>query len=166
MNTFNIMDICGRDEDGEVKATCNLQVLAVNPETNEYEVCAEACSFYGEVSMCVENEMVTVDIKFRDSFDDEYLQMSGIFSQYFECREKNKSAELMLTLMNTGVYSDFILCSNFAWCFTSSSPVGTNDTIRFWMPHDDIKYYQIPDEAASEMLNNIGDELTVEEFMN
>lgn len=158
---------CGRDEDGESKAICTLQVAAVDIETKDIKEIDAVSVLNSEVAIDIGTDIVTIDVKFENYLDFEYLQAGELCLQYKEKHSKQEydsNVTLLLTITESGEYEDFLIGQDAMWAFASEKPEDRNHMIRFWFLKDNFIIYRLSDQEIEKIVEQIGEQVYLEEL--
>ena len=139
---------CGRDEDGDSKAICTLQIASVDIETKDIKEIDAVSVLNSEIAIDIGKDIVTIDVKFEDYLDFEYLQAGELCIRYKEKHshhEYDENVTLLLTIMECGEYADFLIGQDAMWAFTSEKPENKNHMIRFWFLKNNFIIYRLSD---------------------
>ena len=82
--TIDFSRFCGRDEDGDSKAICTLQVAYVEKESGDIKELDAVSVLNSEVAIDIIHDIVTIDVKFENYLDFEYLQAGELCLRYKE----------------------------------------------------------------------------------
>ena len=151
---------CGRDEEGESKAICTLQVASVVAETGEIKEIDAVSVLNSEVAIDIGHDFVTIDVKFENYMDFEYLQTGELCLRYKEKHsnhEYDENATLLLTITECGEYANFLIGQDALWAFTSEKPEDKNHMIRFWFTRDNFIIYRLSDQEIERVVEQIGE---------
>lgn len=152
---------CGRDTEENVKAICMLQVASTDLETNEIVEIESVTISNSEIAMDIGHDVVTIDVKFQNYLDFEYLQAGDLCVRFKEKHSKGEFDEnvtLLLTITQNGAYSDFLIGQEAMWAFTSEKPEDKNHMIRFWFLKHNFAVYQISDRELKSLMERIEEE--------
>ena len=120
--TIDFSKFCGRDENGELKAICTLQVASVDTETRDIKEIDAVSVLNSEVAIDIGTDIVTIDVKFENYLDFEYLQAGELclrFKEKHSNQEYDESVALLLTITESGEYHS----DNFKFFFTSKNSI-------------------------------------------
>lgn len=165
--TIDFSKFCGRDEEGESKAICTLQVASVVAETGEIKEIDAVSVLDAEVAIDIGQDFVTIDVKFENYLDFEYLQAGELCLRYKEkhsSHEYDEKVTLLLTITESGEYANFLIGQDALWAFTSEKPEDRNHMIRFWFTRDNFIIYRLSDEEIERVVEQVGDEVYIEEL--
>ena len=160
---------CGRDDDGDSKAICTLQVAAVGIETKDIKEIDAVSVLNSEVAIDIGTDIVTIDVKFENYLDFEYLQAGELCLSYKEKhsnQEYDPDATLLLTITEAGEYESFLIGQDAMWAFTSEKPEDRNHMIRFWFMRDNFIIYRLSDQEIERVVELVGEEVYLEELEN
>lgn len=165
--TIDFSKFCGRDEEGESKAICTLQVASVVAVTGEIKEIDAVSVLDSEVAIDIGHDFVTIDVKFENYMDLEYLQAGEICLSYKEKHSKHEYDEnvtLLLTITECGEYANFLIGQDALWAFTSEKPEDRNHMIRFWFTRDNFIIYRLSDEEIERVVEQIGELVYLKEL--
>lgn len=163
--TIDFSKFCGRDEDGESKAICTLQVASVDAETKDIKEIDAVSVLNSEVAIDIGMDIVTIDVKFENYLDFEYLQAGEICLRYKEKHSKQEydsNVTLLLTITEAGEYESFLIGQDAMWAFTSEKPEDRNHMIRFWFLKDNFIIYKLSDQEIERVVEQVGEESYLE----
>lgn len=167
--TIDFLKFCGRDEEGDSKAICTLQVASVVAETGEIKEIDAVSVLDSEVAIDIGHDFVTIDVKFENYMDFEYLQAGELCLRYKEKHSKHEYDEnvtLLLTITECGEYANFLIGQDALWAFTSEKPENRNHMIRFWFTRDNFIIYRLSDQEIERVVEIVGEEAYLEEVEN
>ena len=156
---------CGRDEDGDSKAICTLQVASIDTKMNDIKEIDAVSVLNSEVAIDIGTDIVTIDVKFENYLDFEYLQAGELCLHYKEKHSKQEYDEnvtLLLTITESGKYEDFLIGQDAMWAFTSEKPEDRNHMIRFWFLKDNFIVYRLSNQEIERVIEQIGEEAYLE----
>ena len=165
--TIDISKFCGRDEDGDSKAICTLQVASVDTETKDIKEIDAVSVFNSEIAIDIGQDIVTIDVKFENYMDFEYLQTGELCLRYKEKHsnhEYDENATLLLTITECGEYANFLIGQDALWAFTSEKPEDKNHMIRFWFTRDNFIIYRLSNQEIKRVVEQVGEEVYIEEL--
>ena len=165
--SIDFSKFCGRDEDGDSKALCTLQVASVDIETNEIKEIDAVSVLNSEVAIDIGKDIVTIDVKFENHLDFEYLQAGELCLKYKEKhsnQEYDEDVTLLLTITECGEYANFLIGQEAMWAFTSEKPEDRNHMIRFWFLKDNFIIYRLSDQEIEKVVEQVGEEVYLEEL--
>ena len=165
--TIDFSKFCGRDEDGDSKAICTLQVVCVEKETGGINELDTVSVLNSEVAIDITHDIVTIDVKFENYLDFEYLQAGELCLRYKEKHSKQEydsNVTLLLTITEAGEYENFLIGQEAMWAFTSEKPEDRNHMIRFWFLKDNFIIYRLSDQEIERVMKQIGEEVYLEEL--
>lgn len=163
--TIDFSKFCGRDEDGDSKAICTLQVASVDIETKDIKEIDAVSVLNSEIAIDIGKDIVTIDVKFEDYLDFEYLQAGELCVQYkekYSRQEYDENATLLLTIMECGEYADFLIGQDAMWAFTSEKPEDRNYIIRFWFLMDNFIIYRLSEQEIERAAEQICEQVYLE----
>ena len=158
---------CGRDDDGDSKALCTLQVAAVDIETKEIKEIDAVSVLNSEVAIDIGTDIVTIDVKFENYLDFEYLQAGELCLRYKEKhsnQEYDENVTLLLTITESGEYEDFLIGQDAMWAFTSEKPEDRNHMIRFWFLKDNFIVYKLSNQEIKRVVEQTEQDIYLEEL--
>ena len=164
--TIDFSKFCGRDEDGDSKVICTLQVASVDTETGEIKEIDAVSVLNSEIAIDIAKDIITIDVKFEDYLDFEYLQAGELCIQYKEKHSKQEYDEgvtLLLTITESGEYANFLIGQDAMWAFTSEKPEDRNHMIRFWFIKDNFIIYRLADQEIERVVEQVGQEFILKE---
>lgn len=164
--TIDFSKFCGRDEDGDSKVICTLQVASVDTETGEIKKIDAVSVLNSEIAIDIAKDIITIDVKFEDYLDFEYLQAGELCIQYKEKHSKQEYDEgvtLLLTITESGEYANFLIGQDAMWAFTSEKPEDRNHMIRFWFIKDNFIIYRLADQEIERVVEQVGQEFILKE---
>ena len=165
--TIDFSKFCGRDEDGDSKAICTLQIASVDIETKDIKEIDAVSVLNSEIAIDIGKDIVTIDVKFEDYLDFEYLQAGELCVQYKEKhsrQEYDENVTLLLTIMECGEYADFLIGQDAMWAFTSEKPENRNHMIRFWFLKNNFIIYRLSDQEIERVATQICEQVYLEEL--
>lgn len=165
--TIDFSKFCGRDEDGDSKAICTLQIASVDIETKDIKEIDAVSVLNSEIAIDINKDIVTIDVKFEDYLDFEYLQAGELCVQYKEKhshQEYDENVTLLLTIMECGEYADFLIGQDAMWAFTSEKPENKNHMIRFWFLKNNFIIYRLSDQEIERVVEQICEQVYLEEM--
>lgn len=158
---------CGRDEDGDSKAICTLQVASVDADSGEIVEIDAVSVLNAEVAIDIGPNIVAIDVKFENYLDFEYLQAGELCLRYKEKhnnKEYDENATLLLTITESGEYANFLIGQEAMWAFTSEKPEDRNHMIRFWFLKDNFIIYKLSDQEIERVVQQVGEEVYLDEL--
>ena len=158
--TIDFSKFCGRDEDGASKAICTLQIASVVAETGEIKEIDAVSVLDAEVAIDIGHDFVTIDVKFENYMDFEYLQAGELCLRYKEKHsnhEYDENVTLLLTITESGEYANFLIGQEALWAFTSAKPEDRNHMIRVWFTRDNFIIYRLSDQEIERVVEQIGE---------
>lgn len=163
MNRTLFEEIEGRDELGTPKAACSLTIQRMISE-DDTEVVQSVSTQDAVVSVYSTPLWMTVDLRFEDRLDYDYLQFSQVCMEYQALANDSEAEPLSMVLSLTplGEYNYFIVGVNGAWNFQPDKPDGECNTLRFIFIKECFGVYELTDEAMEEMIEEAGQELEFE----
>lgn len=165
--TIDFSKFCGRDEDGDSKAICTLQVASVDTETGEIKEIDAVSVLNSEIAIDIAKDIVTIDVKFENYLDFEYLQAGELCLRYKEKhsnQEYDPDAALLLTITEAGEYESFLIGQDAMWAFTSEKPEDRNHMIRFWFLKDNFIIYKLSEQEIERVVELVGEEVYLEDM--
>jgi len=165
--TIDFSKFCGRDEDGDSKVICTLQVASVVTETGEIKEIDAVSVLDSEVAIDIGHDFVTIDVKFENYMDFEYLQAGELCLRYKEKHsnhEYDENVTLLLTITESGEYANFLIGQEALWTFTSEKPEDRNHMIRFWFTRDNFIIYRLSDQEIQRVVEQVGEEVYIEDM--
>ena len=165
--TIDFSKFCGRDENGELKAICTLQVASVDTETRDIKEIDAVSVLNSEVAIDIGTDIVTIDVKFENYLDFEYLQAGELclrFKEKHSNQEYDESVALLLTITESGEYADFLIGQDAMWAFTSEKPEDRNHMIRFWFLKDNFIVYRLSDQEIEKVVEQVSGEVYLEKL--
>ena len=163
--TIDFSKFCGRDEDGDSKAICTLQIASVDIETKDIKEIDAVSILNSEIVINIGKDIVTIDVKFEDYLDFEYLQAGELCVQYkekYSRQEYDENVTLLLTIMECGEYADFLIGQDAMWAFTSEKPENKNHMIRFWFLKNNFIIYRLSDQEIERVAEQICEQIYLE----
>lgn len=146
----------GVDELGNARAVCSLTIQRPI-DGLQSEVIQSVATMDAEVSICFTKLWVTVDLKFEDNLDFDYLQMSQVCLDYAKLQEEEaESMSLVLAITPLGEYDFFLVGVEGIWCFQSDKPEGICNTIRFIFMKQCFGTYELTTKAMEQMILEAG----------
>ena len=165
--TIDFSKFCGRDEEGESKAICTLQVASVVAETGEIKEIDAVSVLDSEIAIDIGHDFVTIDVKFENYMDFEYLQAGELCLRYKEKHSKHEYDEnvtLLLTITECDEYANFLIGQDALLAFTSEKPEDRNHMIRFWFTRENFIIYRLSDEEIERVVKQVGEEVYLEKL--
>lgn len=163
MNRTLFEELEGRDELGTSKAACSLTIQRIIED--DTEVVQSVSTQYAVVSVYSTPLWMTVDLRFEDRLDYDYLQFSQVCMEYQELANDSEAEPLSLVLSLTpfGEYNYFVVGVNGAWNFQLDKPDGECNTIRFIFMKECFGVYELSEEAMEEMIEEAVQEMELDE---
>ena len=165
--TIDFSKFCGRDEDGDSKAICTLQIASVDIETKDIKEIDAVSILNSEIAIDIKKDIVTIDVKFENYLDFEYLQLGELCVRYKEKHshhEYDENVTLLLTIMECGEYADFLIGQDAMWAFTSEKPENRNHMIRFWFLKNNFIIYRLSDQEIERAAEQICEQVYLEKL--